>query len=303
MKTRVYVDGYNLYYGCLRNTSYKWLDLKKLFLTYILPSSVPFPYTVDPISIKFYTAKILEKAGRAHDSVADQDAYHRALRMAYSDQSVEIIEGYYSIDQVSAYLIDSNNPNVWPRNCQRANIWKLEEKQSDVNLALDSVVDAILDPELEHIVFVTNDTDIVPALRKLKQVTTAKIGLIIPTRKLERSPNADLAELADWTRTHITTDELSLSLLPRSITGLKKSVNRPISWFGQPAIVNDILHVLEEVIPSPAKRWKWLDEVKPSPEGLPVLSDIPSNLLDFEETALDVLIHARAYVEYRKKSN
>ncbi|MBI1675869.1 hypothetical protein [Shewanella sp. DW31] len=80
-------------------------------------------------------------------------------------------------------------------------------------------------------------------------------------------------------------------------------MNRPISWFGQPAIVNDILHVLEEVIPSPAKRWKWLDEVKPSPEGLPVLSDIPSNLLDFEETALDVLIHARAYVEYRKKSN
>jgi 6-hydroxy-3-succinoylpyridine 3-monooxygenase len=300
LKTRIYVDGYNLYYGCLRNTAYKWLDLKKLLLTYILPSSVPFPYSVDPVSVKFYTARILEKAGRSHDSVADQDAYHRALRMAYVDKSVEIIEGYYSIDKVSAYLIDSDNANVWPKDCQRANIWKLEEKQSDVNLALDSVVDSILEPGLEHIVFVTNDTDIAPALRKIKQVTTAKIGLIIPTRKSERNPNAELAELADWTRTHITVDELSLSLLPRTITGLKKSVNRPISWFGQPAIVQDILNVLEEVIPSLAKRWKWLDEIKPSPEGLPVLNDIPSNLLDFEATALDVLQHARAYVEYRK---
>ena len=27
LRTRVYVDGYNLYYGCLKNTADKWLDL------------------------------------------------------------------------------------------------------------------------------------------------------------------------------------------------------------------------------------------------------------------------------------
>lgn len=27
MKTNVYVDGFNLYYGCLNKTPYKWLDL------------------------------------------------------------------------------------------------------------------------------------------------------------------------------------------------------------------------------------------------------------------------------------
>lgn len=27
LRTRLYVDGYNLYYGCLKNTPHKWLDL------------------------------------------------------------------------------------------------------------------------------------------------------------------------------------------------------------------------------------------------------------------------------------
>jgi hypothetical protein len=30
LRTRVYVDGYNLYYGCLKNTPDKWLDLRAL---------------------------------------------------------------------------------------------------------------------------------------------------------------------------------------------------------------------------------------------------------------------------------
>jgi 6-hydroxy-3-succinoylpyridine 3-monooxygenase len=30
LRTRVYVDGYNLYYGCVRKTAYKWLDIRAL---------------------------------------------------------------------------------------------------------------------------------------------------------------------------------------------------------------------------------------------------------------------------------
>jgi hypothetical protein len=29
-KTNVYVDGFNLYYGCLKGSPYKWLDIQKL---------------------------------------------------------------------------------------------------------------------------------------------------------------------------------------------------------------------------------------------------------------------------------
>ena len=31
MKTSIYIDGYNLYYGRLRNTQFKWLDVVALF--------------------------------------------------------------------------------------------------------------------------------------------------------------------------------------------------------------------------------------------------------------------------------
>ena len=31
MRTRVYVDAFNLYYGALRGTPYKWLDLDALY--------------------------------------------------------------------------------------------------------------------------------------------------------------------------------------------------------------------------------------------------------------------------------
>ncbi len=30
MLTNVYVDGFNLYYGCLKGTPYRWLDLGAL---------------------------------------------------------------------------------------------------------------------------------------------------------------------------------------------------------------------------------------------------------------------------------
>jgi hypothetical protein len=33
MQTTVYIDGYNLYYGALRGTPYKWLDVVRLFET------------------------------------------------------------------------------------------------------------------------------------------------------------------------------------------------------------------------------------------------------------------------------
>jgi len=30
LRTRVYIDGYNLYYGCLKNSPHKWLDVRAL---------------------------------------------------------------------------------------------------------------------------------------------------------------------------------------------------------------------------------------------------------------------------------
>lgn len=49
MRTIVYVDGFNLYYGAVKNTPYRWLDLKALFGRLLEPRN-------RIIAVKYYTA-------------------------------------------------------------------------------------------------------------------------------------------------------------------------------------------------------------------------------------------------------
>ena len=58
MRTYVYIDGYNLYYGRLRRTSYKWLDIYRLFADFIVKEQTP-QASVD--KVKFFTANIRTK--------------------------------------------------------------------------------------------------------------------------------------------------------------------------------------------------------------------------------------------------
>ncbi len=75
LRTRVYVDGYNLYYGCLKNTADKWLDLRALVERVL--ANVPYERSGEPVSyefcapaIKYFTAPILSSFARSEDSVA-----------------------------------------------------------------------------------------------------------------------------------------------------------------------------------------------------------------------------------------
>ncbi len=93
IKTIVYIDGYNLYYGRLRNPqtplNYKWLDLVKLFQN-LLKAQDP---NSEIVKVKYFTAPALGKfASHGNQSSDAQDAYHRALNHLYPDL-LEIIMG------------------------------------------------------------------------------------------------------------------------------------------------------------------------------------------------------------------
>ena len=71
MPTNVYVDGFNLYYGCLRGTPYKWLDLDALCRRL-------FPR--DRINrIRYFTAIVSARPGDPQQPQRQQ-AYLRALQ-------------------------------------------------------------------------------------------------------------------------------------------------------------------------------------------------------------------------------
>lgn len=225
MKTIFYIDGYNLFYGCLKHSADKWLDLKKLFFDHILRSQNP---TSELAALKYFTADIKAKvANNGQAAQLAQQTYHRALSTLYPSE-IQIIKGYYSLEK--ARLLAYEKP---PNKSSRVDVWRLEEKQTDVNMAIEAYRDAAKQ-NAQQLIFVTNDTDLAPALAALKEDfgSLLQIGLIIPVRDSNnhRPGNQTLSHYADWTRRHILDTELAQCHLPERITTVKKVIVRPEYW-------------------------------------------------------------------------
>lgn len=267
---------------------------------------------LDELAVKFFTAEISERAASDSCSLNDQRTYHLAL-YNHRQGRLQTVKGNYSVDKTKfpKVELDERGKEKEPKFSERVKIWKMEEKQSDVNVALEAVYDAVTDLTLEHIVFVNNDTDIIPALRKiqshnaLKQRSPIKIGLIIPMRKgdSERQGNKSLKDFADWTIKYIHEEELQMSQLPCRVAGAK-SVIKPVSWFKYPEKVQNILNILsqKDVEGSVPKVWKWLECPLHHADGLENMKGIPADWMD-DEIALDIIHqHAKAYADYKKRS-
>nr|WP_015061804.1 6-hydroxy-3-succinoylpyridine 3-monooxygenase [Pseudomonas syringae]AFK89081.1 hypothetical protein [Pseudomonas syringae] len=302
LRTRIYIDGYNFYYGCLRGTPYKWLDLLALFEKHILPSAlvmngeghIRHSFLLTSPSIKFFTAKIIESVARAADSVSSQARYHTALRKLH-DGRIELIEGYYAVNKMKVKIVDAEYPHRAPRECQEIQAWKVEEKQSDVNLALQAYHDAITG-QIDHAVIVTNDTDIAPALKMIRAHTNVLIGVVVPTTDQSRPPNTDLVKLAHWKREYINASELAACQLPRVIQG-RKPTTKPESWYGQPELLQEILDLAIPVRGSKAAAFKWMEQPNP------YLDDMrPIELAESFDGATRVLEYMRNWITLRAQN-
>lgn len=304
METKVYIDGYNFYYGRLKGTNFKWLDYYTLFNSYLLQRNSIGSPKLSAKAIKFFTAPIDERVAMDAHSVADQHSYHTALNKHLEDK-IDIIPGYYDVSKNKAKLVDGDKE---PRECESASIWKIEEKQSDVNVAVHAIFDALMDPTIEQVVFVSNDTDILPAMLKLGEYRQLSgraivIGLVIP-RKDERTANTSLIQAADWHIPNISDLELQGSQLPNRINKGRKPAFKPHSWYETPEIVADILGILKEAYGKMNEAYRWLDSIpKDYPEYLPKLEASPFKEMNSRAGCERVLVHAQAIRDYRLNKN
>ncbi|MBN1257205.1 MAG: NYN domain-containing protein [Planctomycetes bacterium] len=169
-RTIVYVDGFNLYYGCLRNTPYRWLDLSKL-CNFLLPSN-------DIIEIKYFTARVKPhlKDKKSH---IRQKAYLRALETI---PNIKIIYGHFLRKPVRMPLSENTKGKT-----EYVKVIKTEEKGSDVNLAVHLLNDAHLDL-FDVGVIISNDSDLYTALEFAGNLGKI-IGILnphpIPSQKLK----------------------------------------------------------------------------------------------------------------------
>lgn len=141
--------------------------------------------------------------------------------------TLTIIKGHYSLRKASlpAYC----NP---PDKHKRHDVWRLEEKQTDVNIALDSYRDAARG-DIGQVVFVSNDVDLEPALKAIREDCGDRvaIGVILPLRKgTRRPPSQSLMKWSDWTRRYLLNEELSGAHLPTIIPRRRKDIRKPDHW-------------------------------------------------------------------------
>lgn len=235
IRTSVYIDGFNLYKGSLEGTRYRWLDLNLLSKSLLSPGT-PL------VSIKYFTARIKPKSSTDPNSATRQDIYLRALE-SYLNGCVEIIMGTYRSDKVRMPLVKPVQCKRryswhWPwfinHSCHpehNIQIWKHEEKKTDVNLAVHLVNDAWLDLYDQAIV-ISNDTDLEEAMNIARtdhspSKTGKRIGIITPTTKNNRHPAKTLINIADWHK-EIKESHLQQSLLPQIIPN--STIYCPPEW-------------------------------------------------------------------------
>jgi len=162
MKTIVYIDGFNFYYGALKRTPYKWLNPQQLCQK-LLPS-------FDVVKIKYYTAKVSARPADNGQPVRQQ-TYLRALKTV---PNLEIIYGQFLQSKVRMRLADP------PASGSKfIEVLKTEEKGSDVNMATHIVHDGHLDL-YDAAVIVSNDSDLAEPVRIARHELDKMVGMLSP---------------------------------------------------------------------------------------------------------------------------
>lgn len=218
LKTIVYVDGYNLYYGLLRRSAFKWLDLFKLFQEHALGPDA------EVVEVRYYTAPVLGRMSDDPESSQRQRTYLQALRKMPPGR-VTIIEGKIMAETPVLRLA---HPLPECPGLTHVKVHNFTEKKTDVNLAADLIIGAWTGA-YEQAVICSNDTDLEGALRVVKQnCPTVRLGLVAPIPSNDiRKVAADLKKYADWSKV-LSAVHIEHAQLPEKIPGT--ALRRPESW-------------------------------------------------------------------------
>lgn len=206
-RTIVYIDGFNFYYGALRDTRWKWLDPVQLFQRVLSPGN-------QILKIRYFTARVQSTPADPSMHVR-QDAYLRAIQAHCP--LVDLHFGHFLRHRVS---MEHATPP--PRTVR---VWKNEEKGSDVNLAIHLLNDAWLDA-YDCAVVVSNDSDLAESLRLVKHQFSKILGIVTPGAPARRT-SRELLRYVDFVRP-VRPRVLESSQLPNPIPGTR--IRKPDSW-------------------------------------------------------------------------
>ncbi len=205
-RSMIYVDGFNLYYGSVRGTPHKWLNLQRLFER-LRPDD-------DIQAIQYFTA-LIDGPTRAN-----QETYLKALETL---PKVSIILGRFKMKRFTCRVRDCTFSG------SRVYVGT-EEKHTDVNIGVRLMDDAYRD-RADRFVIVSGDSDLVPAVNMLKtRFPRRQVIVYVPSRSPVRGAAVELRSAADKART------LPMALIqrcqfpPTLPDGHGSVITKPVDW-------------------------------------------------------------------------
>jgi hypothetical protein len=227
--TNVYVDGFNLYYGAAKNTRFKWVDLSALCIA-VLPG-------IHIKRIRYFTA-LVNPTATDPDIRQRQEAYIRALETL---PNLTVHYGHYLRSTVSMRLASPE-----PGGPRFADVVKMEEKGSDVNIATYMLVDAFRN-DCNQLVVITNDSDLAEPVRIINKELKIPVGIFNPQtadtarrtsirlqRKVKAAPSITLRQVSKFNR-DISSDgpncHMARSQFPDTVVDASgRTIAKPSTW-------------------------------------------------------------------------
>lgn len=194
--TNLYIDGFNLYYRALKDTPFRWLDLRKLAETLFPQDSIN--------RVCYFTARLDVRPGNPGQAQR-QLIYLRALA------TLPGFDAYYGVFRSGT----KRRPLAQPVAGLPSHVLvrDSEEKGSDVNLATRLLVDGF-NREYEQAVIVSNDADFAGAMRYVRDDLGLRVTLVNPDPR-NASPG-QLTEAATYIK-RLWKSHLRRSLLPDTL--------------------------------------------------------------------------------------
>ena len=207
MKTNIYIDGFNFYYGCIKNTPYKWLDVSVL-CKILLPKD-----TIN--QIKYFTALVTSRPNDPNQAIR-QTTYIRALETI---PNLSVIYGQFLSSVVKRRLASpvSGLPSF-------VDVLKSEEKGSDVNLATHMLIDGFKN-DYDLAIVVSNDSDLTLPVRMVRSELGKKVGVINP----HKYPSKELQREATFLKS-IRKSALKRSQFPTNLSDSNGQFHKPSTW-------------------------------------------------------------------------
>ena len=170
MLTNVYIDGFNLYYRALKDTPFRWLDLRKLAETLFPQDEIH--------KVSYFTARLDARPGNPSQRQRQQ-AYLRALA------TLPGYEAHFGVFRTGVRRRPLANPI--PGRPTHVLVTDTEEKGSDVNLATRLLVDGF-NGDYEQAVVMSNDADFAGAMRYIRDGLGLRVVLVNPDASEHQPP-------------------------------------------------------------------------------------------------------------------